>query len=64
MASTHITTNTPIDPILRFLQALDDNDATLFRSAFTQDVELDQSGLSAVTGQPMPTVNGIVRFAP
>ena len=56
--TTYSTPNNPGDPLLRILQSLDDNDPALLRSALTVDCTLDQSGLSVLTGFPMPTITG------
>ena len=52
------TTNSPTDPILRLLQSLDDNDPVLLTSSLYPACTLDQSGLSAITGHPLPTLTG------
>ena len=56
--SNYSTSNNPGDPLLRILQSLDDNDPALLRSALTADCSLDQSGLSVLTGFPMPAITG------
>ncbi len=48
-----------IDAILRLLEAIDDDDAALLSTALTADAVIDMSGLSAVTGSPMPVLNGL-----
>ena len=48
-----------IDAMLRLLQATDDNDAALIETALTPDTVFDMSGLSVVTGAPMPVLQGL-----
>lgn len=48
-----------IDAIYRFLQALDDADENLLRSAFISDAIVDRSGLTTATGIPFPILQGI-----
>lgn len=47
------------DAVHRMVQALDDNDEALMRSAFLPDGVFDLSGLSAATGQSFPPQEGI-----
>ncbi|CAK4032211.1 Hypothetical predicted protein [Lecanosticta acicola] len=47
------------DAVLRFVQALDQGDEDLIRSAFTKDGVLDISGLSRASGKSHPPQEGI-----
>ena len=48
-----------IDALLRLLQAIDDNSPSLLASAVTSDTVLDMTGLSVVSGRPMPVLEGV-----